>query len=123
MNKKYLNINEVSKIVGLKEHTIRYWDSVDPKTNRLRITGLSTKTKGGTRYFNNDNLNKLQNLKNLIYGDGNFNTPSKLVEKLLSSKKTITSVKDENSINKNSSNPKNYQKIDQILKKMRFLLK
>ncbi len=54
--KKYLNIKEVSKIVGLKEHIIRYWDSVDPKTNKLRVEGISTKSSGGTRYFNKGKL-------------------------------------------------------------------
>ena len=35
--KKYLNIREVSKLLDIKEHVIRYWDSVDPKTNKLRV--------------------------------------------------------------------------------------
>ena len=51
MNKKYLNITEVAKITGLKEYIIRYWDSVDPKTNELRISGISTKSRKGTRYL------------------------------------------------------------------------
>ena len=32
INKKYLNISEVSKLLQIEEHKIRYWDSVDPKT-------------------------------------------------------------------------------------------
>ena len=55
MNKKYLNINEVSKLLDIKEHVIRYWDSTDPFTNQKRISGISIKSKGGTRYFNNEN--------------------------------------------------------------------
>ena len=39
-NKQYYNIKEVSKILNLKEHVIRHWDSLDPKTNKLRIEGL-----------------------------------------------------------------------------------
>ena len=31
MMKKYINIKEVSKLLDLKEHVIRYWDSIDPK--------------------------------------------------------------------------------------------
>ena len=62
-NKQYYNISEVSKILNLKEHVIRHWDSVDPKTNKLRIEGLSIRTKGGTgtRYGSRttkSNLNK-----------------------------------------------------------------
>ena len=63
--KKYLNIKEVSKITGLKEHVIRYWDSINPKTNELRIQGISTKSKKGTRYFNKENLRKIENLKKI----------------------------------------------------------
>ena len=37
--KKYLNIKEASEITGLAEHVIRYWDSIDPKTNQLRVQG------------------------------------------------------------------------------------
>ena len=45
INKKYLNISEVSKLLQIEEHKIRYWDSVDPKTNKYRIEGISTKSK------------------------------------------------------------------------------
>ena len=63
MNKKYLNINEVSKLLDIKEHVIRYWDSIDPKTNKVRIDGISTKSRAGTRYFNKDNISKIKDLK------------------------------------------------------------
>ena len=41
INKKYLNISEVSKMLQIEEHKIRYWDSIDPKTNKYRIEGIS----------------------------------------------------------------------------------
>ena len=31
--KQYKNISEVSKLLSIKEHVIRHWDSIDPKTN------------------------------------------------------------------------------------------
>ena len=43
-SKQYYNIKEVSHILNLKEHVIRHWDSIDPKTNKLRIDGLSIRT-------------------------------------------------------------------------------
>ena len=73
MNKKYLNISEVSELLDLKEHTIRYWDSIDPNTNLLRFEGLSTKSRAGTRYFNRENILKLKRLKKLLYDKGNNN--------------------------------------------------
>ena len=59
-NKKYLNISEVSKMLQIEEHKIRYWDSIDPKTHKYRVEGISTKSKGGTRYFNKENIKKLK---------------------------------------------------------------
>ena len=85
INKKYLNISEVSKMLQIEEHKIRYWDSVDPKTNKYRIEGISTKSKGGTRYFNKENIKKLQKLKNILYDGDNHNYSIKLAEKILSS--------------------------------------
>ena len=43
--KKFINIKEVSKLLGIKEHVIRYWDSENPKTGKIRVNGISTKTK------------------------------------------------------------------------------
>lgn len=86
-NKQYYNISEVSKILNLKEHVIRHWDSVDPKTNKLRIEGLSIRTKGGTRYFNQTHIKKLSNIKNILFEEGKHNYSLDLVNKIMSSKK------------------------------------
>ena len=86
-NKQYFNIKEVSNILNLKEHVIRHWDSVDPKTKRLRIDGLSMRTKGGTRYFNKNHINKLSIIKNILFEEGRHNYSLDLVKKILSSKK------------------------------------
>tara|TARA_B100000575_G_scaffold220642_1_gene181068 strand:- start:396 stop:767 length:372 start_codon:yes stop_codon:yes gene_type:complete len=120
--KKYLNISEVAKITGLKEHVIRYWDSKDSKTNKLRVEGISRKSSGGTRYFNKDNIKKLQKLKNLIYENGNYNPSLKLANQILNSKKINNSIDNYERIETKFENGKKAEKIDQILKKMRELL-
>tara|TARA_B100000963_G_C22184062_1_gene475746 strand:+ start:113 stop:496 length:384 start_codon:yes stop_codon:yes gene_type:complete len=121
INKKYLNISEVSKLLQIEEHKIRYWDSLDPKTKKYRIDGISTKSKGGTRYFNKDNINKLQKLKTILY-DGNVHNYSiKLADKILSANNKLDSKKHKNIIEDQPSD--NHQKIEQILNKMRLLLK
>ena len=121
INKKYLNISEVSKMLQIQEHKIRYWDSLDPKTNKFRVEGISTKSKGGTRYFSKENIRKLQKLKNILY-DGNIHNYSiKLANKILSSKSKQPMKKDEFTTNFHNTN--NNEKIDQILNKMRILLK
>ena len=121
INKKYLNISEVSKMLQIEEHKIRYWDSLDPKTKKYRVAGISTKSAGGTRYFNKDNIKKLQKLKSILYDGNNQNYSIKLAEKILSSKNPLSIQKDQNT--KNYQYSDNVEKINQILNKMRLLLK
>ena len=120
LNKKYLNISEVSKMLQIEEYKIRYWDSIDPKTKNYRIEGISTKSKGGTRYFNKENIKKLEKLKKILYNGNNQNYSLKLAEKILSSNNKLSNQKYNNyPINHKLHNT---QKIEQILNKMRLLL-
>ena len=121
INKKYLNISEVSKMLQIEEHKIRYWDSLDPKTMKYRVEGISTKSKGGTRYFNKENIRKLQKLKNILYDGDNHNYSIKLADKILASNNKIPINKDQNK--SHNQNQYNVKKIEQILNKMRLLLK
>ncbi len=121
INKKYLNISEVSKLLQIEEHKIRYWDSVDPKTNKYRIEGISTKSKGGTRYFNMENIKKLQKLKKILYKGDSQNYSIKLAEKILNSKIKSGIKEDKTTIDYQYIN--NVENIKQILDKMRLLLK
>ena len=120
INKKYLNISEVSKMLQIEEYKIRYWDSIDPRTNNYRIQGISTKSKGGTRYFNKENIKKLEKLKNILYDGNNHNYSIKLAEKIISSSNNPSYKKDDNYLNNQSLH--NMEKIEQILNKMRLLL-
>ncbi len=121
INKKYLNISEVSKLLQIEEHKIRYWDSVDPKTNKYRIEGISTKSKGGTRYFNKENIKKLEKLKKILYEGDNQNYSIKLADKILNSNIKQDIKEDKTKINSQDLN--NIEKFEQILNKMRLLLK
>ena len=119
-NKKYLNISEVSKMLQIEEYKIRYWDSIDPKTNKYRIEGISTKSKGGTRYFNKENIKRLTKLKNILYEGNIQNYSIKLAQKILSSHNKPTNYKDDNYLDNQHANK--IEKIEQILNKMRLLL-
>tara|TARA_B100001027_G_C15991893_1_gene208688 strand:+ start:121 stop:504 length:384 start_codon:yes stop_codon:yes gene_type:complete len=121
INKKYLNISEVSKLVQIEEHTIRYWDSIDLKTNKLRVDGISTKSKGGTRYFNKENIKKLQKLKSILYDGNKHNYSIKLADKILSSNKKFALQNDQ--IKSDNRYLDFDKKIELILNKMRLLLK
>ena len=124
-SKQYYNISEVSKILNLKEHVIRHWDSLDPKTNKLRIEGLSIRTKGGTRYFNQTHIKKLSNIKNILFEEGRHNYSLDLVNKIISSKKLEKQFTNESAISSNQDDVKvNYdnQKLIKILDKLRNLI-
>ena len=56
IEKRYKNIKEVAAELNIKEHIIRYWDSVDQKTNKIRFQGLSTRNQKGIRFFNKENV-------------------------------------------------------------------
>ena len=120
--KKYLNISEVSELLNLKEHIIRYWDSVDPKTRKLRIDGISTKTNGGTRYFNKENIIKLEKIKNLLYKDGDQIYTLDLVNKILANRNLNNQINNISNYKPKFKINENAQKIKLILKKMRHLL-
>ena len=119
INKKYLNISEVSKMLQIEEYKIRYWDSIDPKTKKYRIDGISTKSKGGTRYFNKENIKKLEKLKSILYDGKNQNYSIKLAEKILSSNNKLSN---NDNTYVNNQHLYNVEKIEQILNKMRLLL-
>ena len=86
IEKKYYSISEVSKLLGIKEHVIRHWDSIDLKTKKLRIEGLSIRTKGGTRFFNKSHIKKLNLINNLLKENGKRNYTLDLASKFLNAK-------------------------------------
>ena len=123
IEKQYKNIKEVSKLLDIKEHIIRYWDSIDPKTNKIRFYGLSTRRiKGGTRYFNMENIKKLETLKNLLYENGQHNYSLALANKILSSKNKKPLKSKEYNIKNSKDLDINRKKLNQILLNLKNLI-
>ena len=61
--KKYKSISEVSKILNLKKHVIRYWDS--------KFDGLSLRLNSNKqRFFNNENITDVKTLKKFLLEKG-----------------------------------------------------
>ena len=55
-DKQYISITEVSKLLNINAHVIRYWDS--------KFDGISTRLSDNKRrFFNNSNIKKLSELK------------------------------------------------------------
>ena len=126
VDKKYYSISEVSKMLNIKEHVIRHWDSIDPKTNKFRLENLSIRTKGGTRFFNKSHIKKLLSLKNILDHNGKRNYSLDLASKIISNNKyskntSASSISLEN--NNDSNNAiKKIEKIQTITNNLKKLL-
>ena len=64
-NKTYKTITEVSKLLNLSTHVIRYWDS------KLSISPQSNSKK--QKFYNNYNINQLKELKDTLYQSRKYN--------------------------------------------------
>ena len=124
--KKYLSIREVSQILDIKEHVIRHWDSIDPKTNKFRIDNLSIRTKGGTRFFDKKNIKKLSKLKNILVQNDKRNFSLDLAAKIISQDDhTLKTSKLKNFKNENlnfNNIIENTNKIKSIVNKLKNLI-
>ena len=80
--KLYKSIKEVSELLKINKHVIRYWDS--------KFDGISTRLSGNKRrFFNLDNVKKLQELKNILYQNGKHNYSLDLAKKIVSKKTSL----------------------------------
>ncbi|MDA1284128.1 MAG: MerR family transcriptional regulator [Proteobacteria bacterium] len=59
INKKYFNIDEISKLLNEKKHTIRFWEDRIQKLDILR-------TASGHRLYNYDNFLTIKKIQSLI---------------------------------------------------------
>ena len=57
--KTYYSISEVSKMLNIQEHTIRFWDSKLPDISKRD-------KKGKTRFFNLKQIEKLSKLNDIL---------------------------------------------------------
>lgn len=77
--KKYKTIKEVSELLDINMHVIRYWDS--------KFEGISIRlNEKKQRFFNHQNIKKLKELKNTLYNNGRHNYSLDLAKKILDKK-------------------------------------
>ena len=82
--KEYKSISEVSEQLKINKHVIRYWDS--------KFEGISTRLSGNKRrFFNSQNIKKIEELKNILYQNGKHNYSLDLAKKIVS-KKDISNI-------------------------------
>ena len=113
--KTYYSISEVSKLLNIHEHTIRFWDS--------KLKDLSKRdNKGKTRFFNLKQINKLSRLRDILKKNDSITLANEI---LLKNKDKDSSLNLNNTDNLKSDSLKfrqNIIKIQNISKNLKNLL-
>ena len=110
-DKKYKSIAEVSELLKINKHVIRYWDT--------KFDGISTRLSDSKRrFFNIENIKKLQELKNILYQNGRHNYSFDLVKKIVSDKSKKNEVSITSKIGKAKFSIVKLQEISNNLKEL-----
>ena len=111
-DKKYISITEVSELLKINKHVIRYWDT--------KFDGISTRLSDNKRrFFNVENIKKLQELKNILYQNGRHNYSFDLAKKIVSDK---TKKKEVSNINQIRGTKFSIVKLKEISNNLKELL-
>ena len=62
-NKRYFSIGEVSTLCSIKPHVLRYWEQEFPQLKPI-------KRRGNRRYYQREDLVIIQQISELLYGQG-----------------------------------------------------
>ena len=115
LKKTYYSISEVSKMLNIQEHTIRFWDSKLPDLSKRD-------NKGKTRFFNLKQIEKLSKLNDILKKNDSITLASEILSRN-NNKNSI--IKNNNIDNLNDDSIKfrqNIVKIKNISKKLKSLL-
>ena len=95
LKKTYYSISEVSKMLNIQEHTIRFWNS--------KIPDLSKRDKKGkTRFFNLKQIEKLSKLNDILKKNDSISLANEILSK--NNSKKINLNLEDSLENKNDSN-------------------
>ena len=110
-DKKYKSITEVSELLKINKHVIRYWDT--------KFDGISTRLSDSKRrFFNIENIKKLQELKNILYQNGRHNYSFDLAKKIVNDKTKKNEASIINKIGKTKFSIVKLQEISNNLKEL-----
>ena len=80
--KTYYSISEVSKMLSIQEHTIRFWDS--------KLPDLSKRDKKGkTRFFNLKQIETLSNLNEILKKKDSITLAYEIISKKVTRKEYV----------------------------------
>ena len=110
-DKKYKSISEVSELLKINKHVIRYWDT--------KFDGISTRLSDNKRrFFSTENIEKLKELKNILYQNGRHNYSFDLAKKIVSDKSKKNEVSITSKIGKAKFSIVKLQEISNNLKEL-----
>ena len=113
--KTYYSISEVSKMLNIQEHTIRFWDSKLPDLSKRN-------KKGKTRFFNLKQIEKISKLNDILKKNDSIT----LAYEILSKKNNKNSIINTDSIDNLKGDSLKFQqnivKIKNISKNLKNLL-
>ena len=110
-DKKYKSIAEVSELLKINKHVIRYWDT--------KFDGISTRLSDNKRrFFSTENIKKLQEIKNILYQNGRHNYSFDLAKIIVSGKSKKNEVSINNKIEESKFSIVKLQEISNNLKEL-----
>lgn len=113
--KTYYSISEVSKMLNIQEHTIRFWDS--------KLPDLSKRDKKGkTRFFNLKQIETLSNLNEILKKEDSITLAYEIISKKNKINLSINNNKIDNLKGDSLKYKQNFNKIKNISKKLKNLL-
>ena len=115
LKKTYYSISEVSKMLNIQEHTIRFWDSKLPDLSKRE-------NKGKTRFFNLKQIEKISKLNDILKKNDSITLAYEILSKN-NNKNSSININNVNDLKSDSIKyRKNIDKINNISKSLKNLL-
>lgn len=115
LNKTYYSISEVSKMLNIQEHTIRFWNSKLPDLSKRD-------NKGKTRFFNLKQIEKLSKLRDILKKNDSITLAYEILSKNNSKKFPIILDDSENKESDSNINQLKVSKIRAISNNLKSLI-
>ena len=115
LKKTYYSISEVSKMLNIQEHTIRFWDSKLPDISKRD-------NKGKTRFFNLKQIKKLSKLNDILKRNDSITLANEILSKNNNKNSSLNNNNIDNIKSDSLKFRQNFDKIKNISKKLKNLL-
>ena len=115
LKKTYYSISEVSKMLNIQEHTIRFWDSKLPDLSKRN-------NKGKTRFFNSKQIEKLSKLNDILKKNDSITLAYEILSKNNNKNSSLVNTNTDNIKGDSLKFRQNIDKIKNISKNLKNLL-